>query len=668
MVGTIITAGFISFLVIGFLSGIGKRLAKNIYNLIALAISITVTVIMSGTIYKNLIHNPLLQELILKALERIGGVSNTLLATGESLILLLLSVIVGPLFFLGVYGAVKFLMAIIKACIPPLNRLMQKKIGKVRVKISWKKRLIGGFIGLFISASVFFAISATPMAMTDLVHSAIKEVPEILLETEDNQTAENSGLSTFSEDIQEESSTIDDTLNGLLQGLSATKNIVDPISESFPFLVFKKLGLNNFTEEYLNNSSSIEYELHGKNFKTEIYSDFKGLIKGAVVFSSYYLLEKQETGLGAQTFSNDKIGEGVYAILKNNFIIETIDPIIKGLIHELCVANFELTEEETTQVVESIELSEFIDMNESEKLTESKQIAKFFIDFLTIAPEIGNEEANALDYVSEFGGIMDDMASTNSFATTPGTLLRVFVNGNEEINDYVSHDSLEILVNNVETKKCTYTQCLKNIKITYNISMTLGGVSEGELDDDSLKKDFGEIYNNTNDGVREVVGKMVEDSVLQIQTTPNTEEITHAIVKEYFDNIYEYAGDLKEEAGDDEAKQQEAEEKFKQETESVQIIVDVIKEVSISETLSLETVENFADALVSSEVVKKTVEDLRDGEGAEFEQARNQLQEVLNDSEDLKQDIANALNERIENAEADDVQNIEILKQLLGIE
>lgn len=681
MVGTIMTVGFLVFIVIGFLSGLGKRLAKNIYNLITFAISAIVTAILGGVIYKNIIENPQVQEIILESIGEVGDFAGALLTTGESLMLLMLSAISGPLLFLIVYAVVKFLMLIIRVCIPGLNNLMKKKVNKTRVKISWQKRLIGGVIGLFIGASVYFTISATPMAIVDLAYSAMNEVPAILLEVEENETAENNGLTTFSEE-GENLESIEDVFADVVTGISAAKAVIDPICESFPFIIYRELGLNTITENYLNNSSSLEYELHGKKFETEIYSDVKGLLKGAVVFSSYYLLEAKEAGLGAQTFSNDKIGEGVYGILRNNFIIETIDPVIKDLIHELCVANFDLTEEETAPVVESIKLNEFIDMNDSEKLTESKKIAKFFIDLLTAVPDIGNEEANALDLIAEFGGILDDMASTYSFATTPGNLIKVFVNGNEEIKEYVSEDTLNVLVNNVENNKCTYTQCLINIKAAYKIAVSLvekdNGDSEGGsgVDTETLKEEFGEIFNNSNEGVKEVVTEIVENAVQKIETPDDTdnniENITHTIVKDYFDNIYEYADELKTEAGDDQEKIQEAEEKFKKEAESVQAIVDMLDEVSTGEELTVETVENFADAVVGSEVIKKTVEDLN-SEETEMVQAKEELKEIYqNTPDEVKQQIEDVLNQRInsaiENEDSVSEENITMLKELLGIQ
>ncbi len=677
--GTIMTVGFIVFIVVGFLSGLGKRLGKNIYNLIAFAVSAIVTAILGSFIYKSIIGNPVVQEVILELLGEVGDFAGALLATGESLILLMLSALTGPLLFLVIYAAVKFLMLVIRVCIPDLNNLMKKKNGKTKVKISWQKRLIGGFIGLFIGASVFFTISSTPMAIVDLAYSATKEVPAVLLEADNYETAESNAFTTFSEEGEEPES-IEETLSGVVTGLSATKAVVDPICESFPFVIFRGLGLNNLTESYLNNSSSLEYELHGRTFETEIYSDVKGLLKGAVVFSSYYLLETQEAGLGAQTFSNDKIGEGVYGILRNNFIIETIDPVIKDLIHELCVANFDLTEEETTPVVDSIKLNEFIDMTDSEKLTESKKIAKFFIDLLTAVPDIGDEDSNALDLIAEFGGILDDMASTYSFAKTPGNLIKVFVNGNEEINEYVSHDTLEVLVNNVENKKCTYTQCLINIKAAYKIAVSLvennnssgSGQGGSGVDTETLKEEFGEIFNNSNEGVKEVVTEIVENAVQKIETPIDTENVTHTIVKDYFDNIYEYADELKAEAGDDQEKIQEAEEKFKKEAESVQAIVDMVEEVSNGEELTVEMVENFADAVVGSEVVKKTVEDLYESKDEEIVQATDELKQIYQSTpENVKQDIAKALNDRVESAieSGDNIskENIEMLKQILGI-
>ena len=682
MAGTVMTVGFLVFIVIGFLSGIGKRLAKNIYKLIAFAISVAITAILGSFMYKSIITNPVVQEAILNLLGDMGDVAGALLATGESLLLLVLSAFMGPLLFLIINGVVKFVMFLIRVCIPPLNKLMKKRIDGQRVKISWSKRLIGGFIGLFVGVAAFFTISAAPMAIVDLAYSATNEVPAILLEVGDNDTAENNGLTTFSEE-SENLESIEDVFADVVTGISAAKSAIDPICESFPFVIYRELGLNTITENYLNNSSSLEYELHGKKFDTEIYSDVKGLLKGAVVFSSYYLLETKEAGLGAQTFSNDKIGEGVYGILKNNFIIETIDPVIKELIHELCVANFDLTEEETTPVVESIKLNEFIDMTDSEKLTESKKIAKFFIDLLTAVPDIGNEEANALDLIAEFGGILDDMASTYSFATTPGNLIKVFVNGNEEIKEYVSEDTLNVLVKNVENNKCTYTQCLINIKAAYKIAVSLvekdnnDSVEGGSgVDTETLKEEFGEIFNNSNEGVKEVVAEIVENAVQKIETPDesnvDTENVTHTIVKDYFDNIYEYADELKQEAGDDETKIQEAEEKFKKEAESVQAIVDMVEEVSNGEELTVETVENFADAVVGSEVVKKTVEDLYESKDEEIVQATDELKQIYQSTpENVKQDIAKALNDRIESAvESGDKtseENIEMLKQILGI-
>ena len=672
--GTIMTVGFLVFIVIGFLSGLGKRLGKNIYNLIAFAISAIVTAILGSFIYKSIVGNPLVQEIILELLGEVGDFAGALLVTGESLLLLMLSAISGPLLFLVVYAVVKFLMLIIRVCIPDLNNLMKKKNGKTKVKIGWKKRLIGGFIGLFIGASVFFTINATPMAIVDIAYSATKEVPAILLEVDDNETAENNGVTTFSEE-GENTESVEDVFGDIVTGLSATKAVVDPICESFPFVIFRGLGLNSLTESYLNNSSSLEYELHGKKFETEIYSDVKGLLKGAVVFSSYYLLETKEAGLGAQTFSNDKIGEGVYGILRNNFIIETIDPVIKDLIHELCVANFDLTEEETTPVVDSIKLNEFIDMTDSEKLTESKKIAKFFIDLLTAVPDIGDEDANALDLIAEFGGILDDMASTYSFAKTPGNLIKVFVNGNEQINEFVSHDTLEVLVNNVENKKCTYTQCLINIKAAYKIAVSLvennnnsgSGQGGSGVATETLKEEFGEIFNNSNEGVKEVVTEIVENAVQQIETPIDTEHVTHTIVKDYFDNIYEYADELKAEAGNDQEKIQEAEEKFKKEAESVQAIVDMVEEVSNGDELTVDTVKNFADAVVCSEVIKKTVEELNNSQDTEIVEAKEELKEIYKSTpESVKEDIEKALNERIESAveSGDNIskENIEMLK------
>ena len=61
ILGTVMTVGFIFFLVVGFLSGLGKRLAKNIYNLIAFVVSAIVTVIVGSLIYKSLLGNALVQ-------------------------------------------------------------------------------------------------------------------------------------------------------------------------------------------------------------------------------------------------------------------------------------------------------------------------------------------------------------------------------------------------------------------------------------------------------------------------------------------------------------------------------------------------------------------------------------------------------------------------------
>ena len=131
-------------------------------------------------------------------------------------------------------------MLILRVCIPALNDLMKKKVGKTKIKIGWKKRLVGGFIGLFIGASVFFAINATPMAIVDLAYSATQEIPAVLLEADDTQTADIGGVNTFSsEEEGGESASIDETLEGILNGLSTAKMVVDPICESFPFVIFR---------------------------------------------------------------------------------------------------------------------------------------------------------------------------------------------------------------------------------------------------------------------------------------------------------------------------------------------------------------------------------------------------------------------------------------------
>lgn len=673
VLGTIMTVSFIVFIVIGFLSGITKRLGKNIYNLIAFVLSAGVTAILGSFIYKNIIGNPVIQKIILELLGEVGDLAGTLLATGESMILLVVSAISLPLLFLVVYASIKFLMLVIRVCVPDLNNLMKKKVGNTRIKIGWKKRLIGGFIGLFIGASVFFALNATPMAIFDLAYTATQEIPAILLEVEDNQSAKNdSGLTTFSaqEETGGEEGSINETLSGVITGINTTKSVVDPICKSFPFAIYKGIGINKICEGYLNNSSSLKYDLHGKTFETKIYTDVKGLLKGAVVFSSYFLLEAQEPGLGGQTYTSNEIGESVYGILRNNFVIEIVDPVIKGLVHELCVTNFDLTEEDTTSVVETIKLNEFIDMSDAQKLGESKKITNFFIDFLTAVPNIGNEDIEVLEYIAEFGAIMDDMASTYSFAKTPGKLISAFIHGNEKIKSYISNEALDLLVNNVENKKCTYTQCLVNIKVAYKIAVAMVEKDKGEdVDVDTLKEDFSNIYNHSNEGVKEVVVEIVEKAVDKIDTTIDTEKITHTIIKDYFDNIYDYAEQLKSEA-DDETKIQEAEEKFKHEANGLSAIVDLIKEISAGEEMSFQTVENFAGAVVDSKVVSETVRDIKESQDADIVQVQEELKEIYAQTpQTVKQQIENELNQRIENATTNEAKyNISMLKEILGIE
>lgn len=692
-VGLGLTVLFVVFIAISLLKSLSKRLGKNITNLVCMIVAIVLTFVLAGIllpkIYEVETVKGLMSQLVDGMLSESGEQLQNIVVLVQSFALLLIAVLVTPILFIACLIVTKIIALIIVASFPGLKKLVKRKQlnaeGKMeKVKIGGLARVAGLVIGVVVGAMAFFAVMGPTFAILDLTVSIINEVPEAMLELDETepQTANvDTGVSFFAEEDgpqQPEEPTLAQTMGQVFGVVKHVKQTLTPLSESAPFAVFRGLGVNNLYANYLDNASSIEYEMNDQKFKTTTYTDLQGLGKGVVIFGSYMVAQQSETLNAEELFPQEKLEEGVHGILRNNFIIGTVTPIMQETIGTALQEGLNLSEEEAKDIAESIKLDSLLTMTESEKKEETKQITAFITTVMTA--DMGAIAEDPLANINTLGEILDTMSNTESFGDLPSKTLPVVVkavNSDESEGPDLS-GVVDTLIQSVENGDCNYTETLNNIKSAVVIAQQLSSdkpktEEEKEQFNKTIEQEFLNIFDYSNPAIKNIIISAIE-GLLGNNSASEQTKVMEVIVKGYLDNLYTYAEELKASAGTDATKLAAAKEEFKKESKGIMALLHVADDTKKGESISEATVQELVDAVLHSEAIERLLIKVKDGEG-DYAELKNQFKEFYNKaSANDKTEIAKNLQKVIDDAKANNdpeiidlTQNINLLRDILGI-
>ena len=697
-VGLILTLLFIGFIVLAVIATLNKRLGKNIYNLIILVASIVATYIILISLQNVLVESEIFNDLITSLLGSLEGLRESGVAFICAFILMILYAVITPIVFVIARLVIRLVVGIIICFIPPIKRLLKRKVDGQKVRIKGYQRIIGACIGVLCGSIAYFAMVGPVMAVMDVANNIISSVPDEYYDfilSDGEETLENNNVTIYSE--EPETST-DTEVVGLTESITLVNDVVKPISNSFVFKTFRTFGVANLTKTYLNNVSAIEYHIDGETYSTKICTEVENLGKGVVVVATYVSVEIMEHGAGANLFTEEELQEGVYGIFSTNEVIDIIDPFIKDAFLSLCKDSFALTEEEAQTVVDTIKIHDFITMTDEEKHEESNKLTNFIVNTLGVIATLESEHVDVLNSTGEFGALLDGMVQTRTFKQTPGKLIHVFVEASEDVQKIIKPETLSKLVLSVEEERSSYTAFLANIKSGMVIANTFTGNNNAEDDTKTedekqeeikniIKEEYKVIYEHSSEEVKDVMTDIIKDAVNGIMGSESSskpegdnpeegdeevekvDKLVTSFVAEYFDNLYSYANELKDEASADQTKEQENQEKFEKEAECVNTVIDLISHISddseeSDSNINVETVQDLSDSVLESAVLQSTIINL-----SQDDDVKEQIQSYISSDDQIE--IKNAIDEKIlkaqENEDTIGIESLEALKQLLGV-
>ncbi len=667
----IISLSYIIFVLLAILKSLNKRITKNIYNLMVVVLTLILVPICLKVLVGVVLDLPVVKDFISSLTAESSILKGASVAFIESTAIVIVSVVLMPILFVLIRLVLKIVLGIIILCIPPLKNLMRRKVDGEKVKITGLQRIAGIFIAIIAGTLTFYAFTGPAFSLVELSNGIYNEIPnEVYVELE---AISNKNEEALEVDENEGEGAESLNLGGFVGSIGNFSKQLQPVTKSMPFEIYKATGIHKIVVSGLDKASSIEYTMDGVNLKTKGYSDLYNFGKGISIVGSYIVLDTNQSGTAENTISEAKFEEGIHNILGNNAIIEIFEPLIKDAIRSLSQDSFGLSEEQTQEVVDTIKLKEYIKMSESEKTIESKNISKMFLSIFDSLETIQEHGDEVLNYTDAFGAVLDGMNGTVSFNKTPGKLIYAFTHSNETIKKYLNEETMDKMILNVEAGKATYSAYLANVKASLNIAMTLANkdLSTGNNSNNDenkeeiknvIKEDLNVIYNNSGDEIKDVMIEIIDKAVDEIDMDEGVEDLKNTIVTDYFDKLYDYADELKKEAGDDEQKQLENQQKFEEEAETITTLIDLVDDLNAE--IKIETIEKLADTITTSEVLKSTAEELNKDTNQD---AKQELQQKYNQvSISQKQEIKNMLDGKVAaNPEVSD--DIALLKALLGI-
>ena len=633
-VGMGLTILFALFIVIALLKSLSRRLGKNIANLICMVVAIVLTFILSGILLPRIYGVNVVKNVITKLLSGVLGDVIEQLQNIEvllkSFILLLIAVIITPILFIACFIVTKIIARLIVGSFPGLKKIINRKQpnaeGKMeKVKISGKARLAGLVIGVLVGSMAFFALMGPTFAILDLSLSIINEVPEamLVLGEEEPQTANvDTGITLFAksdEPQQSEEPTIAQTFGKVFGVVKQAKQTLAPLSESAPVAVFRGLGVNYIVASYLDNASSIKYEVNDKKLKTTTFTDIKELGKGVVIFGSYVVAQQSEELDAEELFPQEKLEEGVHGILRNNFIVSAVTPIMQETIGGVLQESLNLSEEDAKGIAESIKLDSLLTMTEKEKKEETKQITAFITTVMSIDMEAIAEDP--LANINTFGEILDTMSNTECFGDLPSktlpAMVKVVNSGEGNVPDLSG--VVDTLLESIENGECNYTETLNNIKSAVVIAQQLSSEApkteeEKEQFNNAIEQEFLNIFDYSNPAVKNVILSAI-DSLLGSNADATAKAMEEVLVKGYLDNLYSYAEELKANANGDATKLANAKEQFKKEAKGIMALLSIANDSKAGSSISEKTVEELLDAVLHSEAIERLLVKVNTGEG-----------------------------------------------------
>ena len=335
-VGIAMTILFVLFIIVAVLASLWKRVTKNIFNVVIIALSCLATFFGSKIAIKQVLNIEAVKSFIADNLLSIEIFQGSSVAFIEAAAIALVTVIVTPILYCIIHAIIKAVCYLISLCIPPFRRLMKRKIDGQPVRITAGARIVSACLGVVVGCFSYFMICMPVFSLTNLATGIINELPiEAIMESEQEESASLGGATLYSAGSQEggeqtgESSA---SLKSTLQMVGSVSKAISPFSDSLMFKMYGGLGINKLVQNYADNVSALDYEVDGMHYTTKGFSDLTNVGKGAVILGSYIVCEMDKESFPENPIDLTKLQDGIYYVLGNNVIIDTADCAVEVIV------------------------------------------------------------------------------------------------------------------------------------------------------------------------------------------------------------------------------------------------------------------------------------------------------------------------------------------------